>query len=140
MKKDTKKILIVTQYFWPEEFRINELSSFMVDKGFSVTVLTGRPNYPSGIIFDDFINNPKKYQFFKNIEVVRIPLRPRRKGRINLALNYISFVFWASILGTWLLKGKKFDLIFVFATSPITVAIPAIIVKNKKDSNDYMGP
>ena len=125
-------ILIVTQYFWPENFRINDLALGLFEKGHKVTVLTGIPNYPEGRFFPG-------YGFFKNIQqdysgirVIRVPLLPRgHGGAFHLALNYISFAFCASLLGPFYCR-EKFDLIFVFEPSPITVGIPALVLKKLK--------
>ena len=127
-----KSVLIVSQYFWPEEFRVNELSASFQEKGYDVTVLTGKPNYPQGYVDNEYEKNPKSFDNFHGVKILRVPLRPRKFGQLNLVLNYFSFIFWASTLGIWLIRGKKFDSIFVFATSPITVAIPAIFIKKIK--------
>ena len=42
------RILIVSQYFFPEEFKINDLAREFVIRGHQVSVLTGKPNYPKG--------------------------------------------------------------------------------------------
>ena len=126
------RLLVVSQYFWPENFRINELVAELVGRGHEVTVLTGRPNYPEGEIFEDFRNDPAKFASYQGATVLRVPLRPRGKGRIRLALNYLSFVFWGTLLGPWLLRGRQFDSIFVFATSPVTVALPALLLRKLK--------
>lgn len=124
-------ILIVTQYFYPETFIINDLVVEMKRQGHKVTVLTGKPNYPEGRLFSGFTAAGIQHDLYDgDVEVVRVPLRPRGKGGAkNLALNYLSFVFTASLLGPWLLRRKKCDVIFVFGTSPITVAFPAILLK-----------
>ena len=54
------KILIVSQYFWPENFRVNELSEELIKLGHDITVLTGYPNYPKGEIFEDFLAKQKE--------------------------------------------------------------------------------
>ena len=41
-----KKLLIVTQHFWPEAFRVNDLAAGFVERGWQVDVLCGLPNYP----------------------------------------------------------------------------------------------
>ncbi len=43
--------------------------------------------------------------------------------------NYLSFVLSASVLGPWLLRKQRFDVIFVFGMSPILQAIPAVVLK-----------
>jgi colanic acid biosynthesis glycosyl transferase WcaI len=130
--KEGDHILVVSQYFWPENFRVNELVEALVERGYKVTVLTGMPNYPGGEIFEDFKTNPANYEKYANSKILRVPLRPRRKGKINLALNYFSFVFWGCTVGVWKLRNRKFNSIFVFETSPITVALPAILIKRIK--------
>lgn len=128
------RILILSQYFWPEEFRINELAAMMAGRGHQITVLTGIPNYPGGKFFPGYGITRKKVQNYKGIKVVRVPLIPRGKGgRIRLALNYFSFAFFACLLG--LIKCRDtYDVIFVYEPSPITVGLPAIVMKKVKSS------
>jgi len=123
------KILIISQYFWPENFRINDLARGLIDKGHQVTVLTGQPNYPGGQFYPGygFFKNFKQYH--EGIKIIRVPLLPRGQGRsIRLFLNYISFALSGSILGPLLCRGH-FDVIFVHEPSPITVGFPAIVLK-----------
>lgn len=122
------RILVVTQYFWPENFRINDLVSEFCSLDHDVTVLTGLPNYPSGIVFPEFRLNPCSYAKFESANVVRVPVISRGKGTLRLILNYASFVISATALGIWYLRGQKFDVIFVFEPSPITVGLPAIFL------------
>jgi glycosyltransferase involved in cell wall biosynthesis len=126
------KILVVSQYFWPENFRINDLVTEWTERGHEVTVLTGYPNYPSGEIFPEFQSNPSSYASFGAASVVRVPLLPRKRGAFRLALNYLSFALSASVLGAWRLRGKAFDVIFVFEPSPITVGLPAVLLRKIK--------
>lgn len=125
------KILLVSQFFKPETFIINELVLEIEKLGHQVTVFTGKPNYPDGDIYPGYKQwGVQKEIIGRNIEVIRVPLIPRRKGRaINLLLNYLSFMVFGSVFAPWLLRGKKFDNIIVFATSPITAAVPAIVTK-----------
>lgn len=123
------KVLVISQYFWPENFRINDLVCELVKRGHCVTVLTGYPNYPDGQIFSEFKKNPSQFLEFNGTSVIRVPLIPRGTNRISLVLNYFSFMLSAAILGIWKLKNKKFDVIFVFQPSPITVGVPAVIFK-----------
>ena len=126
------KILIISQYFWPENFRINDLSVGLVERGHQVTVLTGRPNYPSGRLFSGYGLFNKRREAYKGICILRVPLVPRGNGSgVRLALNYLSFAFFATILLP-LFCREKFDVIFVFEPSPITVGIPAIALKKIK--------
>ena len=121
------KILIISQYFWPENFRINELSEELSKLGNQVTVLTGYPNYPSGNIYPEFIKNKKKFKFINGIEIVRIPVIGRKKNKFYLILNYISFLINSLFIGYFKLRGRKFDIIFTFQLSPVTVGITSSI-------------
>ncbi len=120
------RILILSQYFWPENFRINELAISLHSNEIEVEVLTGKPNYPSGKIFKGYSAWGVTEENSNGIKIHRVPLIPRGKGVIGLALNYVSFVVSGIIFGSWLLRGKKYDAIFVFAPSPIFQAVPAI--------------
>lgn len=122
-------VLIVTQYFWPENFRINDLAIGLLERGHNVTVLTGIPNYPDGKFFEGYKFFNKSVENYLGVKVLRVPLVPRGKGGgLRLALNYISFAFCASLLGPFYCR-EKFDLIFVFEPSPITVGLPALVLK-----------
>ncbi len=123
------KILIVSQYFWPENFRVNDLAIELQNRGHEITVLTGKPNYPDGLVFPDYRKEPKRYLNYDGVRIFRVPLLARGTGSLRLFLNYLSFVFSASILGPVKLSGRKFDRIFVFEPSPITVGLPAIVLK-----------
>ena len=124
------KILIVSQYFWPENFRINDLVKDLNEKNMEVDVLTGQPNYPKGKIFSGYracsVQNEKR----EGINIYRVPLVPRGKSSsIRLTLNYFSFVLSGIIFGPFLARRKRYDIIFVYAISPILQAIPAIFLK-----------
>ena len=128
-------ILIVTHYFWPENFKINDIAEYLSLKGHNVTVLTGVPNYPKGVVFSDYKKNKSKYAKYKHCNIIRVPIFTRGKSKVSLLLNYISFVFSASLFGLFKTFRLNYDLIFVYEPSPITVALPAIfmnIFKKKK--------
>jgi len=123
------RLLVVTQYFWPENFRINDLVSELVKRGHQVTVLTGKPNYPEGKVFPDFAANPKAYKNFNGVSIIRVPMFSRGTGSFSLVLNYLSFALSASLLSPILLRGIYFDAIFTYQLSPITVGIPAALIR-----------
>jgi len=120
------RILVVSQYFWPENFRVNDLVKEWVQRGHQVTVLTGIPNYPAGKVFDAYRDQPSDFASFEGAEVVRVPMLPRDSGGLRLMLNYLSFVVGGGVFGTWRLRGKPADVIFVFEPSPVTVGLPAV--------------
>jgi glycosyltransferase involved in cell wall biosynthesis len=127
-------ILIVTQYFWPENFRINDLATGLHERGHDISVLTGIPNYPGGRFFEGYGFFGNRSENYNGISIFRAPLTPRGKGTgFKLAVNYLSFALSASIWGPFLCKGD-FDIIFVYEPSPITVGIPAILLKKIKSS------
>ena len=122
------KILIVSQYYWPENFRINEISSELKKEGNDVVILTGYPNYPEGKINEDFLKNPLKYSNYKGIKIIRVPIIPRGKKNLQLIFNYFSFVVSAIFIGIFKLRKYSFDMIFVFQTSPVFVGIPSSLI------------
>ncbi len=122
-------ILVVSQYFWPENFRINELVAEWVKRGHQVTVLTGLPNYPDGKVFAHYRAAPSAYTDYAGARVVRVPMAPRGKGKIGLVLNYLTFALSASLLGAWKMRGESVDVIFVFEPSPILVGIPSAFLR-----------
>jgi len=118
------KILVVSQYFWPENFRINDLVEGLQQRGHAVTVLTGLPNYPGGKFFAGYSLRGPYRERLHGADIVRVPLFARGNGGgLKLVLNYLSFAL-AATLGGWRCKGA-FDAIFVFEPSPVTVGIPA---------------
>jgi len=128
------KILVVTQYFWPEYFRINDLILGLKERGHEVKVLTGVPNYPGGRFFTGYNFSGPLFETFENIPVFRSPLIPRGNGsRIRLVLNYFSFVFFACLLTPFRRLGA-IDLIFIYEPSPITVCLPALLLKKLKSA------
>jgi glycosyltransferase involved in cell wall biosynthesis len=122
------KVLVLSQYYWPENFRINEVAQTLSTKGVEVEILTGKPNYPEGVVFGGYQAMGCVQETLQGLPVHRVPLFPRGKGAVRLALNYLSFVMSATIFGPTLLRGKQFDAILVFAPSPILQAIPAILM------------
>lgn len=124
------KILIISQYFYPENFRINDLALELKNRGHKITVLTGLPNYPKGEYFKGYDNNKNCDEVWNQIPIYRCKLRPRKNGSINLIRNYLSFVIEAN-KKIKDIKNQEFDFIYVFEVSPITVALPAIKFKRR---------
>ncbi|XZM93722.1 glycosyltransferase family 4 protein [Clostridium perfringens] len=132
------KILVVTQYFWPEEFRINDICKGLKEAGHDVEVLTGLPNYPEGKIYKGYSWFKKGVKEYNGIKIMRVPMIPRGKNSsMMLALNYVSFMVNASLKALTLI-GKKYDRVFVFQVSPITSAVPAIILSKLKKIPSYI--
>jgi glycosyltransferase involved in cell wall biosynthesis len=128
------QLLIVSQYFWPENFRINDLASELVTRGHEVTVLTGLPNYPTGRIFEEFLDNPKKFSIYKGVRIYRVPVVPRGRGTVKLFLNYLSFPISACIFGLWKLRDQKFNAVLTCQLSPVTVGLPGAFLARVKNA------
>lgn len=121
------KILIVSQYFWPETFRITEVAQSLREAGSDVAVLTGQPNYPVGMVMPGYSAIALCTHIHDGLAIHRVPLMPRGRGStLRLILNYLSFIVSASVFGPWLLRGRRCDVILVYGISPILQVIPAI--------------
>lgn len=114
------RVLVVSQCFWPEEFRINQVVADLVAEGAEVTVLTGQPNYPAGTVFPGYrAFSAGRQRHDAEYDIVRVPVVPRGPGgAIHLALNYLSFVAGGILVGSWMLRRQRFDVVFVYGTSP----------------------
>ncbi len=122
------RILIVSQYFYPENFRINDLVDKLISLGHEVTVLTGLPNYPKGKFFNGFNYLSCGLQKKGNLKLIRVPIIPRfSSSKVQLVFNYLSFAF-SSIMMSFFYCREKYDVIFTYAPSPPTVAFPSIIL------------
>lgn len=113
-----KHILVISQYFYPESFRINDMCMEWVKRGYKVTVLTGIPNYPKGKYFKGYSLFKKRRENWNGIDIIRIPLIARGKSSIGMVLNYFSFV-----ISGWFWKAftkLKVDYVFSFEVSPMT--------------------
>jgi len=123
------RILVVCQYYYPEQFRINDICEQLVKDGHTVSVLTGLPNYPSGKIPKEYRWGQKRKETINGVSVYRCFEIGRKKGTIGLAMNYISFMVSASLRA--LICKNNFDIIFVYQLSPITMALPGVILKKR---------
>ncbi|MEG1574608.1 MAG: glycosyltransferase family 4 protein [Bacteroidales bacterium] len=118
---DKTHILVISQYFYPEQFRINDICSEWVKRGHKVTVVTGIPNYPNGDYYEGYGLFKKREERYNGMDIVRLPLIPRKNGAIMMALNYISFVvsgfFWSRF------TSLRADRVFIYEVSPMTQAL-----------------
>ena len=123
------KILIVSQYFWPENFRINYIATELSKRGHKIDVLTGKPNYPHGDFFSGYSFFSKSKETWNSLTIFRVPLIKRGRGStFNLILNYLSFLFFATLQSPFIFRNKKYDLVFAYGLSPILSSIPAICI------------
>ncbi len=123
------RMLIVSQYFWPETFRINEVARDLVRRGHEVTVLCSTPNYPAGRVFDGYGWFRRTREVWCGVQIVRVPVVPRGRGsRWRLAANYLSYALMASLLGPLRCRGPS-DVVLVFQMSPVIQGIAAVVMK-----------
>ncbi|MFL0268898.1 glycosyltransferase family 4 protein [Candidatus Clostridium radicumherbarum] len=130
------KILVVCQYYFPEQFRINDICEQLVQNGHSVTVLTGLPNYPAGNIPDEYRWCRKRKENINGVEIFRCFEIGRRKGAVGMALNYMSYMLSASLRALFL--KKDFDILFAYQLSPVTMVLPAVIMKKRSMKPLYL--
>ncbi len=123
------KILFITQYFYPEIFRGNDIAFYLAREN-NVTVVTAVPNYPKGSFFDGYGTFYKSRETINGIRIVRVPTIPRGEaGKLRLALNYLTYMLFASLYTIKLALTEKFDFVFVQQLSPVTMAIPGVLYK-----------
>lgn len=119
-----KHILVISQYFYPEQFRINDICREWVKRGYRVTVVTGIPNYPQGKFYDGYGILKKNREQYHGVRIIRLPLIPRGKNTIMLALNYLSFVVTGGAFSIF--TRIRADYVFIFEVSPMTQALPGV--------------
>lgn len=114
INSDKKKILIVSQYFWPENFRINDIVDLFIENNFEVEILTAYPNYPTGSLLKIYKDNPQNYKTYKGARINRVPIILRKSSLpFQLFLNYLSFNISSIIYGFFLLRKKNLIIYFV---------------------------
>lgn len=131
-----KHILVISQYFYPEQFRINDICKEWIKRGYRVTVVTGIPNYPQGEFYEGYGYKEKRQENWNGIDIIRLPIKPRKKGIINLGLNYLSFVYEGY---KWNRKTKlKADKVFIYEVSPMTQALVGVWYAMKEKIKCYL--
>lgn len=135
-----KRILIVTQYIYPEPFKSTELAFELVNRGYKVDVLTGIPNYPEGHYYKGYGLFSKRSETVNGVRLYRCMQTPRKllPGFIGLSLNYLTFAFnatlWVLFFFVW---KKRYDAIITHEPSPITQIIPACILGDIRKTPVY---
>ncbi|MDY2913827.1 MAG: glycosyltransferase family 4 protein [Candidatus Enteromonas sp.] len=130
------KILIVSQHYWPENFRITDTAESLVMNGHQVTVLCGLPNYPKGYIFDDYKHRKNRIQEHNGVKIIRAKEIGRRNNLLFRFLNYWSYPHYAS--GMIKKLDKNFDVVYVQMSSPIMMAKPALKYAKKYNKKVVM--
>ena len=118
-----KRILVFSQHFWPESFYVNEVAASLAKSGVDVDVLTGKPNYPEGIVFKGYTAAGFQNETWCGCSIFRVPLFPRGQRSVwRLALNYLSFILSGLLFSPWLLRKRRYDVVLVYGVSPILQA------------------
>ena len=121
------KVLVICQHYWPENFRVTEICEALVERGHQVTALVGLPNYPTGIIPEEYRHFRNRHQVRNGVEIRRCFEIGRRPGKIGLAINYVSYMTSACIKA--LLHKRDYDVIYAFSTSPVLMSLPAALLR-----------
>ena len=125
------KILLVCQSYYPEQFKITDIAEELAKQGNDVTVYTGLPNYPEGKIYDGYRNRENRYQYINGVKIKRSWLIERGHTKIQLFLNYLSFMISSSI--TSFKDKEEYDVVMSYQLSPISMVVPAIIAAKKRN-------
>ncbi|MCI5955611.1 MAG: glycosyltransferase family 4 protein [Clostridiales bacterium] len=121
------KILVICQHYWPENFRVTEICEALVQRGHQVTALVGLPNYPSGVIPQEYRRFRNRRQLRNGVEIRRCFEIGRRPGKLGLAINYVSYMTSASVKA--LLLKRDYDVIYAYSTSPVLMSLPASLLR-----------
>lgn len=131
-----KHILVVSQYFYPESFRINDMCMDWVKRGYKVTVITGIPNYPMGKTYAGYGIKKNRHEVWNGIEIIRLPLIPRGRSSIGMALNYLSFMISGIIAGKFMKINA--DIVFSFEVSPMTQVLTGVCFAKRLHIPHYL--
>lgn len=122
-------ILVVCQYYYPEPFRITDICESLVKRGHDVTVLTGLPNYPEGVVLQEYRHGNKREETLNGVKIIRCFEIGRGKSKVKLFLNYFSYAVSATLKA--LFMKEEFDIVLVNQLSPVMMGIPAMVYKKK---------
>jgi glycosyltransferase involved in cell wall biosynthesis len=123
------RVLLVSQYYWPEPFRVADVAAGLRERGHEVEVLTGLPNYPSGKLYPGYGPGGPYTEEHDGVPVRRVPIVPRGGGgALRLLLNYASFAA-AGTLRALAVGRRRWDVVFVFQLSPVTAILPAAVTR-----------
>ena len=133
-----KRILIFTNHFHPENFKVNDVAFDLAKNNFDVTVLTAIPDYPQGKFYKGYGLFKRRKEIIDGVKVIRVPLIPRGKDNLFLlTLNYLSFAFCLTLRSFFISIFNQFDVILVHHTSPVFLGVPAVIVKKLQKIKMY---
>lgn len=132
------RILLVTQYFYPEVFKSNDLAFELAKRGHHVDALVGIPNYPDGKYFKGYGLFSKRHEVVNGVNVYRVFQTPRGKGGWRLPINYFTYVIFGCLRVLFQLAWKKkYDCIIGHEPSPIFQAYPALLLRKLRKTPFY---
>ena len=118
----------MTECFYPEEFKINDLALFWKKQGYDVDILTLVPTYPFGKVYKGYKNKIINKEVFQGINIFRLrAVTGYQDSLLKKFLKYINFMVLGSIKA--ILIGKNYDYIFGFNMSSLTGMVPAVIIR-----------
>lgn len=127
MEQQHRRILVVSQHYWPENFRITDICRGFVESGVEVDVLCGLPNYPKGEWFEGYRYMGPRRQQHEGVQIFRAGEVPRRGNTAaRIFLNYVSWPLCA-LFSLPRLHGRHYDAVFCYETSPVLMMVPAIV-------------
>lgn len=129
-EKINKRILFISQYFYPENFKGNDLVFELQQRGYVIDVITAKPNYPQGYFYKGYGFLKRNFEIINGVKIYRLPIISRGKGnKIRLLFNYISFYFSCYFFYLTIGRQLKYDVIITQQLSPMTSSLPAIWFK-----------
>ncbi len=124
------RILLLTNHFYPEEFRCNDIAMELAKRGHQVKVLTGIPDYPKGRFHEGYGLFKKRVERVNGVTIVRVPLIPRGKGgRTRMMLQYGSSLVMFLVYALYQAVFHKYDCLYIHNTSPAFICLPALLIK-----------
>ena len=126
--KNKKKILIVSECFYPEEFKINDLALFWKEKGYEVSVLTLIPTYPFGKIYNGYKNRLITKEVYQGIKIYRIlAITGYQNSILKKILRYVNFMIFGTIAAV--IIGRRYSFVFGYNMAALSDMVPAIVIR-----------
>lgn len=130
------KICAISQYYWPEPVNVSDICEELARRGHEVTVITGRPNYPEGFIYNGYEGNKHADEIVRGVRVLRTSIYPRKNGVLNRVINYYSFPFYGKKLAKKI--TSSFDVVLIFQLSPILIAKFGLWYARRKKTPSFL--
>jgi len=121
------KILFITQFYYPERISSTLIAESFVKQGHDVTVVTDKPNYGFHEVLPEYKN--VNFEVINGVKVHRVNIYPRKKGRLSVIKNYLSYYMNAKKFVRHM--KEEFDVVFSMSLSPVISIAPAILYAKK---------